>query len=396
MTERLYYIDAGLLQFEGRIVECGEAEGQHYTVLDKSAFYPTSGGQLHDTGSLNGVRVVDVIEHDDDTVRHLTAQPVGSVGDNAKGMVDGDRRRQFRQQHTAQHILSQVLVRLFDLVTDSVHLGEEYAAVELAADGVSQAQLAEAEREANHIVARNLPVEILFVDRQEAARLPLRKIPEREGKFRIIRVGEFDYSACGGTHCNSSAEVRLVKITGTEKMRGKVLVKFLSGDAAVDDYAARFGITDELSRNFTCHFQDLPDKIAGLDSANRAMRKDITALQKELMPIKAQALAESSVIQSGYHMVARDIGEYDAKLAGSLAAAVAERVEGVALLQTGSRLILAVSEKCELHAGEMVKRFGAAAGLKGGGSRTTAQVGGAETGKLEHYRQLLVQTLNDG
>jgi len=395
MTERLYYKDPGLLEFEGRVTECGEVEGRYYTVLDRSAFYPTSGGQLHDTGSLNDVSVIDVVEHNDDTVRHLTAQPVGRVGDNVKGIVDRDRRRRFRQQHTAQHILSQAFVRFFDLATDSVHLGEEYAAIELAADSISQAQLDDAEREANRIVAHNLPVEILFVDRQQAARLPLRKIPEREGKFRIIRVGEFDYSACGGTHCSGSAEVRLVKITGTEKMRGKVLVKFLSGDAAVDDYAARFAATDELSRNLTCHFRDLADKVANLDSANRAMRKEITALQKELMPIKVQALADTSEVRSGRALVAQDIGDYDAKLAGSLAAAVAERIEGLALLQTGSRLILAVSDKCKLHAGELVKRFGPAAGLKGGGSRTAAQVGGAEPGKIEYYRQILVRMLDD-
>ncbi|MFH2050315.1 MAG: alanyl-tRNA editing protein, partial [bacterium] len=256
MTERIYYKDPNILEFEANIVETGKKGDNYYTVLDKTAFYPTSGGQLYDTGKLNDISVIEVIENNDH-ILHLTDKEVGKTGGAVRGKIDKQRRQINRQNHTAQHILSQVFFRLFNFVTVSVHLGEQYGAIELNIDKIKQEQLKESEMLANDMVSSNLDIEILFIDSGELNKYPMRKIPERKGTIRIIKIGEFEYSACGGTHCNGTAEVGLIKITDTEMMRNHVLVKFLSGSLAVDDYMKRYDVTYKLATDMTCHYSDL-------------------------------------------------------------------------------------------------------------------------------------------
>jgi len=396
MTERLYYRDSSLLKFEATIVEQGAHEGKTYTVLDKSAFYPTSGGQLHDTGTLNRIAIFDVIETDTDQVWHISDKPVGKIGDTVRGVIDRDRRHMHRQMHTAQHILSQAFIRLYRYETISVHLGQEYAAVELDAKQMSLERVTSAEQMAQEVVSANYPVEILFIDSNEAANLPLRKIPAREGTIRIIKIGNFDWSACGGTHCNNTAEVVVLKITGVEKMHGRSLVKFLAGQQALDDYHNRFSVTSQLSQQFTCHVNDLVDKVSKLAADNDSMRKEIARLQKELMPVWAEELAAEAQACGAYQLVCREMELSDDRHARQLAGFVAGRIEGVALLLASGRLLVAVSPESKLHAGHLAKQFCELTGLRGGGSVALAQIGGAEKEKMAHYREVIGKLLRDG
>ncbi|MCK4301898.1 MAG: alanyl-tRNA editing protein, partial [candidate division Zixibacteria bacterium] len=213
MTDRLYYRDSSVLSFEGTIVECGEHEGRWYTILDRSAFYPTSGGQQHDLGCLGDVDIVDVVEGEDAAVRHISNKPVGDVGDTVSGEIDRERRRRHQQQHTAQHILSQALVRLWGFDTLSVHLGEDYGTIEFAAAEITAEQLELVESFCNDVITRNLPVTISFVEDADLADVGLRRPTARTGKIRVVSVGDIDVSACGGTHCSATGEVALLKIT---------------------------------------------------------------------------------------------------------------------------------------------------------------------------------------
>lgn len=396
MTERLYYCDSSLLKFEAMIVEQGEHEGKSYAVLDKSAFYPTSGGQLHDTGTLNGIAIIDVIETDTGQVWHISDKPVGKIGDTIRGVIDKDRRYMHRQMHTAQHILSQAFIRLYGYETVSVHLGREYAAVELDAKQVSLEQVASTEKMAQEVVAASYPVEILFIDSNEAVNLPLRKVPMRKGTIRVIRIGEFDWSACGGTHCNNTAEVVVLKITGVEKMRGRSLVKFLAGRQALDDYHNRFSVTSQLSQQFTCHVNNLVDKVSKLAADNDSMRKEIVRLQKELMPVWAEELAAEAQTCGACQLVCREIELSDDRYARQLAGLVAGRIEGVVLLLASGRLLVVVSPESKLHAGHLVKQFCELTGLRGGGSDALAQIGGAEKEKMAHYKEVIGKLLRDG
>ena len=392
MTERLYYTDPDLMEFDATIVRTGRHNAGFFTVLDRSAFYPTSGGQSYDTGTINGILVNEVIEEADE-VWHLSGEQVGPVGLTVRGIVDRERRRRNCQSHTAQHIISAACARLYDFRTVSVHLGDEYAAVELETESISSEQLTAIEDVANQVVADNVEVEIKFIDSSQAATLPFRKEPRREGELRVIRIGEFDYSACGGTHCRTSGGVGLIKIVGCDRIRGRALVNFLVGDLAVADYRMRFGVTDALARAFTCHPSDLAAKVEKIAAENKELKNRLTDVQKELLPIRASQLARKARDGSRVKVVFESIPGLEPATVSRLAALVAEEIGGLAVLVADSRLVLATSPASGLHAGKLAKEIAGRSALKGGGNERVAQLGGAIDEDPETYWEIITSVL---
>ncbi len=392
LTDRLYYRDPALLEFDATILSSVEQDGRFVTTLDRSAFYPTSGGQLFDTGTLNSVRVVDVSDLEG-SVHHISETSVGKPGDPVAGKVDQDRRRMHRQQHTAQHILSQSFIKLFGFETVSVHLGDDYGSIELDQSSITAAQLDQVERFAADVVSFAWPVTILFVMGNEIESIPLRKIPTRDGELRVIKIGEFDYSACGGTHCGNTSEVGLIKITGWEKLRGHALVNFLAGVQAVEDYKRRFEATDALSKSLTCGVSDLVGKVDKLAAEGKSLRKALAALQKELLPTRVAHYAGMAIDVNGRKLVFSAIEDMDGATAGQLGSAVAEEISGVALLVADGKLLIAVGQGTGLHAGEIAKSLSAILGLRGGGSNKAAQLGGADPAKLQEYQAALLSII---
>lgn len=384
MTERLYYNDSARLEFDATIVRVGEESGRSFVVLDRSAFYPTSGGQQFDTGRLNDIDIIDVTEDGDGDVRHYSEQPIGDVGMKIAGVIDRERRRRHCCLHTGQHILSHVSMHLYKLKTVSVHLGDEYGAVELEGKFPSPEELTRIETEANEIVRDAHRVTILFAEGEELAALPLRKPPQRSGKIRIVNIGDLEYSACGGTHCANSSEIGILKIIGVEKLRGHVLIKFLVGRLAFDDYSSRFEITSELARKFTCHHTDLPERIESLSSQQKDLKQELVALYKELLPIRAEELAAPAAADGSRFLCAgSDLP--DARLTSQLASLVADKIGGVVMLGQETRLVLAVAEASPFDARKLVGELAEKFGLKGGGNRQLAQLGGADAERLEEY-----------
>jgi len=393
VTDRLYYQDSFLLEFDAAIVDSRQADGKWHTVLNRSAFYPTSGGQLHDTGTLNGVEVIEVIETDSGDVCHVTGREVGAVGDNIRGTVNAARRLGNRQKHTAQHILSQAFIKLAQAETVSVHLGEEYASVELSAGELSDKQLAEVETLSNQIIVDNIPVEVMFVSSDQAASMPLRKVPDRTGKIRVIRIGNLDWSACGGTHCRQTAEVSVIKLIGTEKIRGHLSVRFLAGRQALDDYRRRFDLTQALSHQLTCHINDIVGKFDKLSAENKDQRKQLAELQAKLLPMRAQELAQQ-IKQCGKTKLVFHVEEAgDVQMAAKLAREVIAHTEGVAVLLVGDRMVIAAHEAGGVKAGVLAKELAAKTSLKGGGSDNQAQLGGANIKQADEYRRIIEELL---
>ena len=216
MTERLYYTDAYLTEFDAAVVAVTQLEGRHTLVLDRSAFYPTSGGQPFDTGRLGDYAVVDVAADgmtDGGTVYHILdrAADPALVGQSVHGRVDWPRRHDHMQQHAGQHLISQVFNRLFGYETVSVHFGEEDSTLDLDAAEVRPEQLDKAELMANDLVFRSLPITAYFVGDADLERIPLRRPPKVSGQIRIVEIAGFDWSACGGTHVRTTAEIGAVK-----------------------------------------------------------------------------------------------------------------------------------------------------------------------------------------
>jgi alanyl-tRNA synthetase len=261
----------------------------------------------------------------------------------------------------------------------SVHLGEEYGAVELQVESIPEEQLREIEKTANEIIGENVPVEVTFVDGAQAAAMPLRKEPSREGELRVVRIGEFDYSACGGTHCRTSGGVGLIKIIGVDKMRGRALVKYLAGALAVRDYARRFDVTDVLARSFSCHPDDLPGIVGKLQDDAAAVRRELTEAQKELLPIRAEQLSQNPIVCGRYKLVMEKLSGIDASAGSRLAGMIADRIGGVAALIVDERLVLTAAAGSGLHAGNLIRKLASLTGLKGGGNERAAQLGGVST-----------------
>ena len=395
MTERLYYKDPTLLEFDAQITATGKYQDKFYVILDKTAFYPTAGGQPRDFGVLNDLNVIDVIEDDIGNIRHITTAQVGGIGTKVHGGVDADRRSHFRQLHTAQHILSRSFINLFNYETVSVHLGEEYGAVELGTESVLVEQCHQAEKMSNQLIQQNRTIDIIFVDEKAAATLPLRKKPERSGIIRVIKIGDFDWSACGGTHCKATSEVGLIKVLGVEKLRGHALVKFLAGTRAREDYDARFVMTDLLTKSLTCSVADLPGRIEKLSEENKQFRRQLNLLQQQLLPIKVATLVEKAVPTGKFTIVCEEVQDIDSKMLSQLAGEVATKSSGIVILLLEDRICLAAAESINLNAGEIVKRMAAKLNLKGGGSKQIAQLGGVNSRDLPKYKEVLISVLNE-
>jgi alanyl-tRNA synthetase len=228
-TERLYYTDCYLREFEARVLRSEAAPNGFKVYLDRTAFYPTSGGQPTDSGTIAGIQVLEAVDEGDE-IAHILRQAPEAEG--VSGKIDWTRRFDHMQQHTGQHILSAAFGRIGGYKTVSFHLGEESSSIDLDSDRLGVRQLEEAEDAANQVVFENRAVRISFQPAGEASRLELRKPTSREGEVRLVEVEGFDLSACGGTHVSRTGAVGLILVRKVERMKGLTRVEFMCGGRA--------------------------------------------------------------------------------------------------------------------------------------------------------------------
>ncbi|MDB4910766.1 MAG: Threonyl/alanyl tRNA synthetase, partial [Gemmatimonadetes bacterium] len=276
MTERLYYTDAYLRSFDARIVD--RANNGRTIYLDRTAFYPTSGGQPFDTGTLGGIAVTDVVD-DGERIAHVLASPAPDV-DSVRGDIDWTRRFDHMQQHTGQHLLSAIFADTFKLETVSVHFGAESSTLDLDTESLSQKTLLAAERLANTAIVEPRAVSVSFED--AATVTGLRKPPPREGELRVVTIDALDRSACGGTHVRSTAEIGSVLLRRTERVRKTTRVEFVCGLRAVRTARADHEILSALALSMGVAPGELIAKTKAqgeeLRAAQSARREATTAL----------------------------------------------------------------------------------------------------------------------
>src|ERR1051326_4505735 len=238
MTERLYYHDSFLYDFDARVVESFARDGRHAVVLDRTAFYPTSGGQVHDVGMITAdgqqIAITEVADEEDGRVLHFASVPL-AVGRQVRGSVDSARRLDHVQQNSGQHVLSAAFIQRFNMPTVSFHMGEESCTIDLETAGLSAAQTQKAELLANQVIAEDRPVQIRFVPLEEARQLGLRKLPPKQtGDLRLIDISNFDLTACGGTHVRATGQIGSILLRKIEKVKQGVRVEFVCGLRAVN------------------------------------------------------------------------------------------------------------------------------------------------------------------
>lgn len=271
MTIRLYYTDSYLRDFEAAVVDLADHGRRIY--LDRTAFYPTSGGQPNDTGTLGGSTVLDVVD-DGDRIAHVLADPIGTAA--VHGTVDWPRRFDHMQQHTGQHLLSAVLHELFGHATIAVHFGRESSTLDLDAPDLPHARLVEAEARANEIVTEDRPVEVGFEEAEQA--IGLRKASAREGTLRIVTIRDLDRSACGGTHVRATGEIGPILIRRLERVKKNVRLEFVCGARAVRQARADLDLLSRLAG----HFSAAADELPALVEAQRVELKVAAGARREL------------------------------------------------------------------------------------------------------------------
>jgi alanyl-tRNA synthetase len=376
MTERLYYVDPYIRSFDATVTGCEVLDGRAHVTLDRTAFYPTSGGQPHDLGALGGVAVVDVIDHEGGVV-HVLHEPLSS-GTSVHGEIDWSRRFDHMQQHTGQHVLSAAFESLSSARTESFHLGEAASTIDLARE-VSPAAIEAAVDEANRIVWEDRPVAIRFVTDEEAATLALRKEPARTGLLRLIEVEDFDLSACGGTHVARTGAIGLIAVSGSEKFRGGTRVEFLCGGRALRRFRTWRDALAGTMRYLSVPPEELASGIERLQQENKSLGRTIRGLQEQLAVHEARALVARGARIGDRIVVVEALEGWDAQGLKAMAVAAArEPAVVVALVSRASPALVVVAghRDAGLDAGAVVKSLVGRFGGKGGGRPDLAQGGG--------------------
>ena len=379
MTLRLYYTDSYLRDFDAAIVERGDAGRRIY--LDRTAFYPTSGGQPFDTGTLGGIAVVDVVD-EGERVAHLLAGPL--TGERAIGSVDWNRRFDHMQQHTGQHLLSAVLHQLLGHATVGVHFGSDSSTLDLAAPAIDHARLVEAESRANRLVAENRPVDVSFEDAGSAS--DLRKAAAREGTLRIVSIRELDRSACGGTHVRATGEIGPILIRRSERAKRNVRLEFLCGAQALRRARADHDLLTRLAGRFSAAADELP----ALVEAQRAELKEAAEARRELevslAALRARELyAASTPDGSGVRSIVVREEKGPIERLRPLAHAVAGIPRALFVGRTADppAILVAASADSGMDAGRMLKSSLEQVGGRGGGNPRVGQGTAPSTPALE-------------
>ena len=384
MTERLYYTDPNLAEFDARVV----AATPGAIILDRTAFYPTSGGQIFDTGRLESdgrsVRVVEVAENEAGEILHrVESSDLFAPGAALHGVIDRPRRREHMQQHTGQHLLSAVFIELFNAPTVSFHMGDESCTIDLEVNSLSPQQIREAERRSNEIITDDVAVEIKFATPEEARQMGVRKIPpDLKDKLRLIEIRGHDLTACGGTHVGRSGEIGSLLLRKAEKVKQGMRVEFVCGTSAVAAARKDFETLTSAAALFSSHLYDVPEQIRKtLDEAKSAGKRE-QKTQAELAESMAAAMVAATPEASGIRLVKRAFTDRDLGFIKLLAQKLAFHPAVLALLATTMpqpSLVFAQSAGGRFDMGALMKEAMSALGGRGGGSRDLAQ-GGAPAG----------------
>jgi alanyl-tRNA synthetase len=395
MAERLYYADSFLNDFTGRVTDIRELSrtaGQSLwqIALDRTAFYPSSGGQPYDVGTMKAtsksgavleIPIESVEEDDHGEVWHYTTKPL-LAGTEVRGELDWERRFDHMQQHTGQHLLSAVFARELHAQTVSFHLGEESSTIDLAHESLSATSLERVEHLINQIIAEDRLVTSRVIDRAEAEVLlaagSLRKLPEREGTIRLVEITDLDLNACGGTHVRSTGQIGGLLLRSTEKVRQGLRVEFVCGQRAVASARRDFALLTRTGALLSAGLPEIPASVERLLGEAKAATKERQRTREELAAYHATSLVVQQQIEDHLRVVRRVFTDRDAEYVRVLASRVcASTPQTLALLastqQEPAAVVMACSGDISVSCGALMREALADLGLRGGGSPGLAQ-----------------------
>jgi alanyl-tRNA synthetase len=376
-SERLYYTDAYLVEFDAVVREVVPQSDRWKVSLDRTAFYPTSGGQPFDTGTIGEANVLDVFEQEDGSIGHLVDREL-ETNSRVRGHVDWSRRFDHMQQHSGQHLLSAAFEREAGAKTVSFHLGTTGSTIDLDKE-VAADQIARVEDVVNSLLWEDREVCVKFVTAGEAAKLPLRKDPTREGELRIVEIKDYDVSACGGTHVSRTGAIGVIAIAGVERFKGGLRVEFVCGSRVVRAFRALKSSVSGSVRLLSVLPEELPSAIEKLQIAGRSQQKSQEGLYERLAAHEAASLASSGEKVGAVNVVTAAVSGWDANGLKKLASSIAAKPATVAMLITTESPVLVVvsrSQDLSFDTGALLKTLIDRFGGRGGGKGAMAQGGG--------------------
>lgn len=385
-TDRLYYRDSQLLEFTAQVIAITEVGTRSALILDRTAFYPTSGGQPHDTGKIGTSSVVDVIDTSE-AILHVVDGPTPPVSSNIVGSIDQERRRDHTQQHSGQHVLSQAFLQAGNHQTVSFHLGSDTCTIDLNTTSLSSSIVRDAENLANQIVLDNRPVVIHFSSPEDLERFGLRKLPERTGIIRVVEITDFDRSACGGTHVRQTGEIGPIKVRRWERRGTTTRVEFSCGERALRDYQARLDATRALAERLSVSDSDLVPTVSRALENLAQLRDEVMRLRNKLLDYEAGDLLAAGV--SGESplpatIVSRAFPDRPVDELKHLALAIVKCRPAIAMLAScgeRSQFVFAQSPGLPYDLSTVLRQVLATHGGRGGGTRDLAQ-GGCPDGNV--------------
>jgi alanyl-tRNA synthetase len=397
-TERLYYTDSHLIEFNARVVDVTErVSGWAALILDRTAFYPTGGGQPSDTGTLNGSRVVECIDDGDKGILHVVQGSAPKVGTEVNGRVDWARRLDHIQQHTGQHILSQALITLFKAPTMSFRVLDHSCEIDVDLSNPTSEVIERAVELANNVIWEDRQITICNVTSEDAAKLPLRKDAAREGELRLIEIEGFDLTPCGGTHAFRTGEVGMIAVRSWERAKGLTRIEFVAGVRALADYRRANKSAREMAALFSTGRDDALPLASHMIEENKELHRRVRVLGEVAAKVEAQELfneAKSGV--DGTHVVSKVFNDRDAEALKKLAQALIANTRTIALLasrdQDTARLVFARSADATGNMNQLMRKACELLEGRGGGKPDLAQGGGKNLAKLD---QALNAVLSD-
>lgn len=382
MTERLYYDNAYLTEFDAVVTDCAEKEGRCIVRLDRSAFYPTSGGQPYDTGTIGEANVLDVYVGEDHDVYHVTDKPL-TPGSAVHGKIDWPRRFEHMQQHAGDHMIASALWRHFGGVTIGLHLGEAVSTIDVDMPGgathLTDEQVRIVERDVNERIQRDVSVRCWFPEPDELAALPLRKKPTVTEHVRVVAIGEDEMVACGGTHPSTAGQIGLVKLVGAAPARGKLRVSFLAGMRAYRDYQRMYDVAQQTSNLLSTSVENLPSHVSAMQEALKNAEYALNRLRREValssidvdkLPVRPDGVRVAAKLLDGDMSLIKDVASQLIKQPKLAVLLGAETEPGRAAF------VFARSKDADIHMGQLLSQAAKPLGGKGGGRPDFAQGGG--------------------
>jgi len=397
-TERLYFRDSRLLEFTGTVIDIRSSDGGDSVVLDRTAFYPTGGGQPNDLGTLSSVEVTDVFEDEWGAIYHKVAGASSlAIGSEVTGRIDPARRLDHLQQHSGQHILSQAFVRACGAETRSFHMGAETSTIDVDWQSPSEDLIRAAENVANEIVFEDRPMIVHLVNEEEAVRFPLRKESPVQGDIRIIEVEDFDWSPCGGTHATRTGQVGLIAVRSYERAKKMTRIEFVCGGRALREYRLARDTAFGVARLLSAERENAVDLVEKTIQDNKTFKKRIHELLELAMSAEAGEMLVSADSLGSFKIVHQVFDGRDLEEVRMLAQKIVQREPSIALLATkdsGSvRLVFARSASLEHSMGELVTEACQALGGRGGGRPDLAQGGGPNVERISEVMQDAIESI---